>query len=288
MFVGRDGPLPIPHSCHSLLGYLITHRRRPVFRRELAETLWPDHDGNHARRCLSTALWRVKKATNGSTSLLAFPSAEEVSFAWNASRWVDSIALELRLQPLLRLNPASLTSEQLGRLQRGVHLYRGDYLIGTDDEWAWVERQRLRNMYFDGLYHLTLAYTALCDWTRVLEWGRRLSEEEPLREDVQRLLMRAYVSTGNRAKAVAQYRQCRRILQTELAVEPMAETRALYHELIRSNSIGRPDQSTSVPPSLAHLRRRIARVQRVLASSQYQLNEAIVSLGQADRSKDSD
>src|SRR5262249_59656585 len=63
VFVGRDGPLPIPHSCHSLLGYLITHRRRPVFRRELAETLWPDHDGNHARRCLSTALWRGQKSS---------------------------------------------------------------------------------------------------------------------------------------------------------------------------------------------------------------------------------
>src|SRR5262249_60918083 len=67
VFVGRDGPLPIPHSCHSLLGYLITHRRRPVFRRELAETLWPDHDGNHARRCLSTALWRGQKEIKGRT-----------------------------------------------------------------------------------------------------------------------------------------------------------------------------------------------------------------------------
>src|SRR5262249_56925596 len=86
VLVGRDGPLPIPHSCHSLLGYLITHRRRPVFRRELAETLWPDHDGNHARRCLSTALWRVKKATNGSTSLLSFSTAGGGGFYLSAKR----------------------------------------------------------------------------------------------------------------------------------------------------------------------------------------------------------
>jgi DNA-binding SARP family transcriptional activator len=174
VFAGPRGPVPIARSCHSVLGYLITHRHRSTSRAELAEMLWSEHDGDHARRCLSTALWRLKKATSFGPSLLAFRGANEVSFDGAASAWIDSAALEFRVQPALRLKPDTMKRDTLHRLQRGLSLYKGDYLIGIDDEWAWLERQRLRNLYFDGLHHLTLAYAAMADWGGVLEWGRRL------------------------------------------------------------------------------------------------------------------
>jgi DNA-binding SARP family transcriptional activator len=288
VFIGLNGPLPIARSCHAVLGYLVTHRQRPVSRLELAEALWPDHDANHARRCLSTALWRLKKATNPGPSMLAFRGTEEVSFDWHALAWIDSIAFELRLQPLLRLKAGSLGRNDLARLQRGVGLYRGDYLIGIDDEWAWIERQRLRNLYFDGLYHLTLAYAARSDWIRMLEWGLRLNREEPLREDVHRLLMQAYVSNGNRAKAVAQYQQCQRILHAELGVAPMDETQALYQQLIGSHLPGPATQSATIRPRLVQLRRRIARVRRVLMACQRQLDQALDASGPSKPSQNRD
>ena len=282
VFVTPGAALPIARSCLSVLGYLITYRNRCISRIKLAETLWPNHDNEHARRSLSTALWRLKKATGSGPPLLTFRGGDEVSFNWEAPAWVDSVALELRLQPLLRLKPDALKRDALSRLQRGVRLYRGDYLIGIDDEWAWLERQRLRNLYFDGLYHLTLAYAAMSDWVRVLEWGRHLNLEEPLREDVHRLLMRAHASSGNRAKAVAQYRQCQAILHTELGVEPMAETQDLYHQLIASNAPETLPPPSAAPEPLLRLRRRIARLRRVLVSSEQQLDQAIDYLARAD------
>jgi DNA-binding SARP family transcriptional activator len=282
VFVGLRGPLPIARSCHSVLGYLITHRRRCVSRVELAETLWAEHDSDQARRCLSTALWRLKKAAGSGPPLLAFRGADEISFNWEASNWVDSVALEFRVDPLLRFKPEVLRHEALSRLRRGLGLYKGDYLMGIDQEWAWLERQRLRNLYFDGLYHLTLAYAATSDWLHVLEWGRRLGREEPLREDVHRLLMRAHASTGNRAKAIAQYRECQGILNTELGVEPMTETQALYRQLMSSNTPETVAQPPPIPAPLVRLRRRIVRLRRVLASSQQQLDQAIDYLAQAD------
>jgi DNA-binding SARP family transcriptional activator len=282
VFAGLRGPLPIARSCHSVLGYLITHRRRVISRVELAETLWPEHDGVHARRCLSTALWRLKNAAGSDPPLLAFRGSDEISFNWEASTWVDSVALEVRIQSTLCLKPDELRPQALGRLQRGLRLYKGDYLIGIDDEWAWLERQRLRNLYFDGLYHLTLAYAAMSDWGHVLEWGARLSREEPLREDVHRLLMRAHANTGNRAKAIDQYRQCQTILHTELGVEPMSETQALYRQLLASKPSESATQPPSIPAPLAQLRRRIARLRRVLASSQQQLDLAIDYLAKVE------
>ena len=278
-----DGSVPIAGSCWPVLGYLLTHRGRRVSRVELAETLWADHEGFRARRCLSTALWRLKKSTGLGPSLLIYHGADEMSFNWEAPAWVDSVAMEVRVQPLLRTKPVMLTHNDVARLTRAVRLYRGDYMMGIDHEWAWLERQRLRTLYCDGLYHLSLAYAATFDWICVLKWGRRLSREEPLREDVHRLLMRAYVHTGNRAKAIAQYRECRCILNDELGIEPMAETQELFRQLIRSEPPRGEPPSPSAAPAMKHLHRCIMRVRRVLSSYQQQLDKALDSMDKVGR-----
>ena len=276
VFGVRGDLLPIAGSCRPILGYLLTHRRRRISRAELAETLWADHDGNHARRCLSTALWRLKKSTGIGAPLVTFQGAEEVSFNWLAPAWVDCVAMELRVEPVLRVKPEALTPREIGRLQRGVRLYRGDYLVGIDHEWAWLERQRLRNLYLDGLYHLTLAYAAASDWPRVLECGRRLNRDEPLREDVHRLLMRAHAQTGNRALAIAQYQLCQDALRAELGVEPMPETQELHRALAAaSETLTEPMVPSRAPPPAMSARQRVARVRRVLGLSQRQLDQVL-------------
>jgi len=281
VFASAGRPLPIARSCRSVLGYLITHRRRSISRVELAETLWPEHDGDRARRCLSTALWRLKKASSSGPPLLAFQGADQVSFDWHVPLWVDSIALELRVEPLLHFKPDTLKLEGVKRLERGVRLYHGDYLTGVYDEWACLERQRLRNLYFDGLYQLISAYAAMSNWTAVLQWGRRLSQEEPLREDVHRMLMRAYLSTGNRAKAIAQYQQCVSILRGELGVEPMSETQTLYAELLCSSACWAAPEPLAIAATPAYVDHSIERLRRTLESSRQQLDQAIETLRQA-------
>jgi DNA-binding SARP family transcriptional activator len=88
-----------------------------------------------------------------------------------------------------------------------VAVYGGEFLPQVDDDWALLERQRLRTLYLDSLYQLTAAYAYLNDFARAMTYGRRLSAVEPLREDVHRILMRAYVAMGNRGKAIEQYRR---------------------------------------------------------------------------------
>lgn len=283
---GGGRVLPISGSCRPILGYLLTHRQRRVSKVELAETLWADREGENARHCLATALWRLKKSTGTSTCLLTFHGADDVSFNWAAPAWVDALALETRVASLLKRKPEALSRDELRRIERGVRLYHGEYLIGMEQEWAWLERQRLHDLYCGGLFHLTLAYAAAHEWPQVLAWGRRLCREEPLREDVHRLLMLACAHTGNRASALAQYRECQRALATDLGIEPMAETQALYRQLARTTPAC-PDAGPAVkPPALEQIRLRISRVRRVLATCQSQLDQAVDSLARMQSSQD--
>ena len=53
---------------------------------------------------------------------------------------------------------------------------------------------------------------------------------DPYRERTHRALMRAYVATGNQAKAVATYHEFRELLAPEVGTDPEPETEALYLE----------------------------------------------------------
>jgi DNA-binding SARP family transcriptional activator len=55
---------------------------------------------------------------------------------------------------------------------------------------------------------------------------------DPWREEAHRRLMWLLISIGDRAAAIAQYEACRRTLEEDLGVEPMAETVALYQQLL--------------------------------------------------------
>ncbi|MER9504754.1 bacterial transcriptional activator domain-containing protein [Mesorhizobium sp. M0579] len=59
----------------------------------------------------------------------------------------------------------------------------------------------------------------------------RLLAMEPLREDIHRAVMRAYVAQGRVNLALKQYEHCRDALQRELKLQPEPETRHLHEEV---------------------------------------------------------
>ncbi|WP_460713615.1 AfsR/SARP family transcriptional regulator [Lysobacter terrae] len=227
---GRE--IAIPASCRPVLGYMLVHQRRHVSRGELAEALWSTRDGQRARHCLATALWRLRKGFAAAGVHVDVVDRDTIGIGRATQVWVDAQVFEARIEPRRMLPPELLGPADLRRLRHAVRLYRGDYLTGIDSDWAAFERQRLHDLYCDALAQLMLAHGAASQWRAATTWGRALCRTEPLREDVHRFLMTAAASTGDRAGAIAQYRQCERIIGRELGIEPMPETQALYRCLL--------------------------------------------------------
>ena len=97
-----------------------------------------------------------------------------------------------------------------------------------------AERERLRELALDALARL-LAHQQRADVPAeaALQTALRLIAFDPLQEVVHRTLMRLYVRLGRRAAALRQYQLCVSALQRELGVEPEADTRQLYQEILR-------------------------------------------------------
>src|SRR6185369_3312384 len=84
---------------------------------------------------------------------------------------------------------------------------------------------------------------------RAIQTAVRLLGLDPLQEGVHRTLMRLYARQGRRGAALKQYQVCVGALQRELGIEPEAETKQLYQDLLR-----RPvDRRTTVDTEASRL-----------------------------------
>jgi DNA-binding SARP family transcriptional activator len=252
-----DWPSPVRLSpaAELLFAHLILERRRSHARDELAALCWGDMPDDRARRCLNTALWRMRRELEpepGSrgTYVETAPSGD-VRFNAASDYWLDVAVFEDAVDALTAVPPAQLQSDDLRRLESAVDLYTGDLLARMFDDWVLNERDRLRARWLDAQVHLMRAYRARGEAQPSLAYGRRLIALDPLREEVHRELMSLYHESGQPAQAVRQYEVCREILLNELGIPPGPATQALRTRLGSLDAAPTPAHAASAELRLA-------------------------------------
>lgn len=195
-------------------------------RDRLAAMLWPDADDERARASLRRTLSPLRTAL-GEDVLVA----DTVSVGLGAREVATDVEL---FRALVRD----------GKLGEAVALYRGDLLAGFSlkdspqfDEWQAARAEEVRGELRAALARLSSEASSSGDPARAIGHVRRLVEIDPLDELAHRELMRLYAASGDRAAAMRQFRECARILDSDLGVAPMPETKDLY-ERIRQGEAG--------------------------------------------------
>lgn len=233
------------HACHGdgepalqltrrlqmLLGFLVLHRSRTITRESLAGQFWGDVADPNARRCLNTALWRLRKmiepAAVPSGTYLLRPSPSEIGFNEHSDHWLDVAEFEVRAR-IIAQRPGDASGADVDALAGALDLYVGDLLDGFYDDWALRERIRLQNLHGKILEWLMAHYTRTGQLDLGIDCGQKLLASDPLREDVHRDVIQLYLDSGQRSLALRQYQRCCEFVSSELGIEPMEETRALY------------------------------------------------------------
>ena len=234
----------------ALLVYLAL-TRTPQPREHLASLFWPDHDRVAARNVVRTTLSRLRQHLTAAGSVPIGKGILLLSERDALGREVVGLA---RAAPPVRLDievleavmsPAEETAvaadgEAEARLQRAAEAYRGAFLEGVrfDDapeleEWVGAQRAHWEGQFERVLDRLTTLQLERRAFTEASTTARRRLGLNALCEQAYRALMRALAGAGDWAGALAVYEECRRILQTQLAVEPSPETVALAERLRR-------------------------------------------------------
>ena len=244
-----DAPLPTPRSsvACSLLAYLVVHHDRVFPRDVLAGAFWPERPDAAARRALSQALWQIRQSLRSAAGRLA-AKKDSVAFLLHPDDWLDVADFEER---------ARTSATRL--LEQAVALYRADFLEGSYDDWALLERERLRELYLHALEQLITLHKQRGDYEQALTYAQRLAAADPLREAAHRELLRLYHLLGRTRAALEQFATLRELLAQELGISPSPTTVALYQEIAAElEEAATPHLPVALPPppllrDLAHL-----------------------------------
>jgi len=247
-------PFPL-RAARSLLAFLVMNRDRPHSRELLAGTFWPHLSDAHARRRLSQALWQVRASLRGLDELaetLVLATGSSIRCNPDADLCLDVERFEQSIEQANRAAAVQHT-ERVRLLKIAAHLYRGDLLDGFYDDWALLDRERLRGSFLTSLEVLTDLLMGSSDYEEALVYARALAQHEPLREESHQRVMRLMVLLGRHTEALRQYERCRQILADELGARPSQTTDGLRRAAARERSVG--DRGPRAPHATAFSRK---------------------------------
>jgi TolB-like protein/DNA-binding SARP family transcriptional activator/Tfp pilus assembly protein PilF len=226
----------------AVLALLARAGERGLSRDKLVGFLWPESEGEKARRVLAQAIYAVRRELG---SEQAFLGTTEI-----------------------RLNPAVLPSDvaefctaiTAGRREEAVSLYAGPFLDGffIDDapefeRWAEAERVSLAHDYCHALEELAVEAGGRGDHRAAVGWWRKLAAADPLSGRVARGLMEALAAAGDRSGALQHARVYESLMRQELEAPPEPEVMALAGRLraeAHASALPQPHPvSTPVPAS---------------------------------------
>ena len=220
----------------ALLAYLLLNRDQRVSRERLAGLLWPEQREESARQNLRQALYNLRSTLvvdDGEEVVVV--NQREVRINPKASWWLDTAAFEAAA----RSGVSGSGEAAMEALVLAGQLYRGDLLADffvkdsePFEDWLLAQRDLYRETAAGAARKLTALYESRADWDNAIRVARRLTEIDPFSEEAHRAVMRLYALSGRRGRALAQYEELKRLLDTQLGVEPATETVALHRALL--------------------------------------------------------
>jgi DNA-binding SARP family transcriptional activator len=231
----------VPEGSKRLLVFVALHRVR-VERRCAAGTLWPIGGELRAAGNLRSALWRLRRA---GIDLI-------VADKWSLTL-ADEVVVDLRVieEWAARLIGGTATIDDLGSMRWQAEAL--DLLPGWYDDWALMERERIRQRMLHALEALSRTLAHQSRWAEAVEAALAAVTAEPLRESAQRTLIAAHLAEGNWIEGRRAFDAYRDLLRRELGTEPSADLAALIDgpraSAGRFAGRGRPRPAAPVSPA---------------------------------------
>jgi DNA-binding SARP family transcriptional activator len=200
--------LLIPEGSKRVLAFVALHGGR-VHRRHVAGTLWPVGDDARAAGNLRSALWRLKR------SCLPLIGADKCSLWLREDVLVDFHVVNEWASRLI--NGCEVESDLIVKPWGFESL---DLLPGWYDDWALMERERVRQRLLHALEALSAALVRVGRHGEAIEAAMLAVSNDPLRESAQSILIQAHLAEGNWIEGRRRFEAYRGLLMRELGMEP--------------------------------------------------------------------
>jgi LuxR family transcriptional regulator, maltose regulon positive regulatory protein len=208
----------------ALLKTLIAFGGRKVSEARLAESLWPEAEGDTARMNLRPAIHRLRKLVGADVL-----HTEDGRLSIDPARcWVDTWALERRLDALSdKASPPCDPRDAYKATRQLFALYTGPFLPGDDMPEAVNLRERLGLKLIRHVLDLGEALQRAGAWPEALTLYEQSVAVDPYAEGLHRGLMQCHLALQQPAEVLRAYERCMAFLKSQFGLAPSAETRSL-------------------------------------------------------------
>ncbi|MCL6612792.1 MAG: response regulator [Peptococcaceae bacterium] len=205
-----------------LLAFLVDRRGSAVSRSEIIDALWGEYEGDRAVAHFNTTLYYLKKA------LLQHGAEAPVEHARGAYR-LDPAGIDCDFHRFMSFIPAStgVNEFSIQEYEEIVALYGGEYLAGSDYQWAERNRIMLREKYIRMLIDIADYYKSAGKHDKTVEIMKAGLKHEQLHGGINFRLVEALLLLNDRISAARYYDMYRRKLRNEFGLEPDAAFKRL-------------------------------------------------------------
>lgn len=220
---------------HDILCYIASRRHRRASKEVIIDIFWGEADFDVVAKNFHPTVSHIRKALNSNQPLKQnFLLYRDSDYLLNPD-FAYSIDIEEFDRLVAEGDAARRARDQdrcVASYEAAIKLYRGDFMRGCYDEWVEEQRSYYNEQYLHMLETLAVAALGHEEWPRALQLAHQILRDDPYREDIHCLVMRAHAAQGHRAAVKEQYETLRALLQKELGVEPASETQKVYRGLI--------------------------------------------------------
>lgn len=221
----------------TLLALLVLHRGREFSRDRLVHLLWPESELECARKNFYTVWSLLRRALAGPAGTCPYLVRHQNGCRLNERLLVTDVArFDEVCRTLLFGQPGA---DGWAQLYAEIEDTFGDELMPSELENDLIiqARNEKRMQLVDALVAAANRLVGCGDAQEGLWFARAALRRDRSREDAYTALMQAQISAGQRTAALDTYFACRRVLTTELGIDPSLKTMTLYRSIIETEEV---------------------------------------------------
>ena len=218
-----------------ILCFIVSRRHHRASKDTIIDTFWGETDFDVVEKNFHPTVSHIRKALNSNQPLKQnFLLYRDGDYQLNSefSYCIDIEEFDQLLSEGENARRARRFEECIRAYESALPLYRGEFMQGSYEPWVEEQRTYYREQYLRLLEALAGVAQSAADWPKAMQLAQLIVREDQFREDIHCLVMRAHAALGNRGAVKGHYEGLKRLLESELGVEPSSETKKLYQELI--------------------------------------------------------
>ncbi|MEG0898859.1 MAG: BTAD domain-containing putative transcriptional regulator [Oscillospiraceae bacterium] len=233
-----------PQIC-SLIAYLAINRNYKPSIDTIIESIWTNEITNPVSS-IKNLVYRIRKNLEN----LGFPFAKELVISSSSTyvlnpKFTYIIDIEVFDQCYHNLKSISSTEEKISVYQKILDIYKGKFLSNQPSkEWIVPISTNLQATYLNSMYDFLKLLCDLGDYTKVIEYVKRIMVIDNLDEQIHQYMIYAFYKTGQINKSLSYYSHIRELFHRELGIELSERTKKLYNKICDSSKTNDIDIAT--------------------------------------------